>query len=167
MTTAETPDYRQVLTDWRRRLRVNTDSHNNAERRFVWLDNTLGAIALMSIVGLGSVAAGIDIRSGWKSIVVVLVTGIGALASAFQTQLRLGATALAHQTAARQYSALRRNVEEALHLPDDQLPTRVREIRQQWDLLAGAAPNVPRRIRRDARSRHPEALTPVTAPEEA
>lgn len=142
-----------ALNAWLRRLRVNIDAHNDAERRYVWLDNTLGTVSLVSLVGLGTIATTVDTTSSWKAILVLTVTGLGALSSGLQTQLRLGSMALAHQTAARQYAALRRNVEEALQTLVSDPHARAKDIRQQWDLVAGSAPNVPSKIRLRAKQR--------------
>jgi hypothetical protein len=149
---AVTTDYPALLAEWLRRIRVNVSSHNAAERRFAWLDNVMGAISLGSIVLLGTVASGEIVAAAWKPWLIA-VTAIGALTSAFQTQLRLGPTAMAHQAAARQYSALRRAVEEAQRLSPDQLVDRVDAVRQQWDFVASSAPNVPTKLRDRAKSR--------------
>lgn len=136
----------QLLTEWERRLRINVNAHNLAERRFHWLDNVMGAVALATIVLLGTVATSTDLTGGWTWLVIG-VTSVGALCSAFQTQLRLGPTAMAHQAAARQYSMLRRGVEEAKQLPADKMAERVTQLREQWDNLAANVPNVPSRLR--------------------
>jgi hypothetical protein len=143
----------ELLTEWERRLSVNIAAHNLAERRFHWLDNVMGSIALGTIVLLGTIATTTDMTRGWRMWLVVSVTSLGALCSAFQTQLRLGPTATAHQTAARQYGALRRSVEDALRLPPERQAQRITEIRQQWDNVAGNAPNVPVRIRQQAKAK--------------
>ena len=147
----------QLLTEWERRLRINVNAHNLAERRFSWLDNVMGAVALATIVLLGTVATSADLTGGWTTWLVIGVTSVGALCSAFQTQLRLGPTAMAHQAAARQYSMLRRGVEEAKQLPADKMAERVTQLREQWDNLAANVPNVPSRLR--ARAKEQGAAT--------
>ncbi len=137
-----------LLADWERRLRINIDAHNLAERRFHWLDAVMGAFALASIVVLGTVGTSVNLTFGWRSGLVILVTSLGALCSAFQTQLRLGPTAIAHQTAAREYGKLRRGVEQLRGLPNDLQAERTSELREKWDAVASAAPNVPQRLRR-------------------
>jgi hypothetical protein len=143
----------QLLTEWERRLGINIDAHNLAERRFSWLDNVMGAVSLATIVLLGTVATSADLTSGWATWLVIGVTSVGALCSAFQTQLRLGPTAMAHQAAARQYGMLRRGVEEAKQLPADKMAERVTQLREQWDNLAVNAPNVPNRVRARAKEK--------------
>jgi hypothetical protein len=142
-----------LLADWERRLRINVDAHNLAERRFHWLDNVMGAFALATIVVLGTVGSAVNLTSGWRSGVVITVTCLGALCSAFQTQLRLGVTAVAHQVAAREYGKLRRGVEQLRRLPDNNRAERIDELREAWDAVASAAPNVPERLRREAKER--------------
>lgn len=141
----------ELLTAWERRLRINIDAHNLAERRFHWLDNVMGAIALVSIVLLGTVASSVNLTFGWRSVIVIVVTGVGALCSAFQTQLRLAPTAIAHQVAAREYGKLRREAEQVRGLSSEVRATQMAELKEKWDAVASAAPNVPQRLRRLAK----------------
>ena len=112
------------------------------------------------MVALGVVAASFDLTKGDSRYAVVLLSIVGALVSVLQTVRDYGSQAAAHRTAARQYGALRREIEEAALLQDlgeaKQLTIRMDELRRRWDWTASLAPNAPKRIRRQADSREYE-----------
>lgn len=143
----------QVLAEWDWRLRVNVDTHNLAERYFDRRQTLLAILATGSLVVLGVSAGVFDLSTGWGRGLLIALTLLGSIASVLQSHLGDAANAARHQTAARQYAALRRATESAGLDPRDSAPLEqhLEEIRREWDTVAGSAPNVPNRLRRKAK----------------
>jgi hypothetical protein len=140
--------------EWLRRIRVNIDAHNTAERLFSGRNTVLGVVVLAAIVSLGVIASSFNLTSGPARWVAIVLTLVGSVASSLQAYLAYGEKAAAHRVAARQYAALRRTLELVLSIEGSETERGVllREARRQWDFAAGASPNVPPRIRAGVRA---------------
>ena len=106
-----------IMEDWYKRVRINIDTHNYAERLYDrW--NTLLAIAnICSIVTVAVLASSVSISSAGMKVLVLALGLTSAVASCLQLQLSYSEKAAANRLAARQYGALRRAIEVASELP--------------------------------------------------
>lgn len=145
-----------VMEDWYKRVRVNIDTHNFAERFYDRWNVVLAVTNICSIVTVAVLASSVSISTAGMRIVVLALALVSAIASCLQIQLSYSEKAAANRLAARQYGALRRAIEVASELPDhsQERAWQQREIQRQWDFAASSAPNVPERIRTLAKKRH-------------
>ncbi|MCY1145738.1 SLATT domain-containing protein [Actinoplanes sp. Pm04-4] len=154
---------RELLHEWERRCRVNIDTHAWAERSLDRLNTTCAVVSIGSMVLLGVIASGYDLTDGYAQTFVVTLSVVAALVSVIGTVRNYGLLASSHRNAARQYGALRRDI-ELLRLSQmkqsDEFDARVRELQRRWDWVADMAPNAPKRIRDKARGkvRSPSAI---------
>ena len=107
----------QLLGDWRQRVYAAQTAHYASADRFRLLNYAVGmpAVILSSIVGT-TIFAGLAKDSGWAKWVALASIAAAALAG-LQTFLRFSERAAQHATAADWYSAVRRDIEQTLHLP--------------------------------------------------
>lgn len=107
----------QLLEDWRLRVYAAQSAHYAVANVCRRLNYALGipAVILSSIVGT-AIFAGLDHDSP-RTIVVACVSILAAVLAGLQTFLRFPERAAQHATAADWYSAIRRDIEQVLHLP--------------------------------------------------
>jgi hypothetical protein len=164
MTTEQAPTQqttRQLLIEWERRCRRNIDTHAWAERRFDRLNMLCAVASIGSLVALGVIAAGFDLTKGNARYWVVALSVLAALTSVLLVVRDYASQAAAHRIAARQYGALRREI-EVISLTEQMAPgevlTRIGALQKRWDWAADLAPNAPKSIREKAdkisRERH-------------
>jgi hypothetical protein len=114
-----TGDVTALLEDWRRRVYAAQSAHYTAADRFRLLNYLIGvpAIIFSSIVGT-AVFAGLQ-KDSPQAFTVAAISIIAAVLAGLQTFLRFPERAAQHASAADWYSAIRRDIEEQLHLPID------------------------------------------------
>ena len=107
----------ELLEDWRQRVYAAQSAHYSSADRFRVLNYLVGvpAIIFSSIVGT-AIFAGLQ-RDTPQTFLVASISIIAAVLTGLQTFLRFPERASQHATAADWYSAIRRDVEETLHLP--------------------------------------------------
>jgi len=117
----------ELLVDWRLRVYAAQSAHYAAADRFRALNYAVGvpAIIFSSIVGT-VIFAGFEhdpqLSSGivtMRTVVVGSASILAAVLAGLQTFLRFSERAGAHATAADWYSAIRRDIEQTLHLACD------------------------------------------------
>ena len=155
----DTSAERRLLIEWERRCRRNIDTHAWAERSLDRLNVICAVISVGSLVALGVVAAGFNLTNGDTRYVVVVLSVAAALTSVLLVVRDYASKAAAHRTAARQYAALRREIEMIAMLADlshQDVYERMEALQRRWDWTADLAPNASRRIRERADKRDRE-----------
>jgi hypothetical protein len=143
----------KLLLEWLRRVRVNIDSHNLAERYYRRRNVSLTVVAVAALVTLGVSSTSFGLGSGdarWFGLALSL---IGVTASTLQGVLDFGASALANRVAARQFAALRRGIESALCMSESDRAFAIKQIAREWDIVSASSENVPAKIRRVAEAK--------------
>ena len=107
----------ELLEDWRLRVYAAQAAHYAAADQFRLLNYLVGlpAIVFSSIVGT-AIFAGLQ-HDTPKTFLVASISIAAAVLAGLQTFLRFPERASKHATAADWYSAIRRDIEEMLHLP--------------------------------------------------
>ena len=107
----------QLLDNWHKRVYAAQSAHYAAADRFRFLNYLIGipAIAFSSIVGT-AIFIGLQ-ENEPKTFAVASISIVAAVLSGLQTFLRFPERASQHATAADWYSAIRRDLEQTLHLP--------------------------------------------------
>ena len=107
----------QLLDNWHKRVYAAQSAHYAAADRFRLLNYLIGvpAIAFSSIVGT-AIFIGLQ-ENEPKTFAVASISIVAAVLSGLQTFLRFPERASQHATAADWYSAIRRDLEQTLHLP--------------------------------------------------
>ena len=107
----------QLLEDWRKRAYAAQSAHYAASDICRMLNYVVGipAVVFSSIVGT-AIFAGLEHDSP-RTLVVAGASILAAVLAGVQTFLRFPERAAAHATAADWYSAIRRDIEQILHLP--------------------------------------------------
>jgi hypothetical protein len=107
----------ELLQDWHLRVYAAQAAHYAAADQFRLLNYLVGlpAIVFSSIVGT-AIFAGLD-HDKTQTVLVASISIAAAVLSGLQTFLRFPERASQHATAADWYSAIRRDIEETLHLP--------------------------------------------------
>ena len=107
----------RLAEDWHQRVYAAQCAHYASAELLRRLHYLIGvpAVVFASIVGT-AIFAGLQ-KDSPRAMVVASVSILAAILSALQTFLRLSERAAAHSTAADWYSAVRRDIEEVLHLP--------------------------------------------------
>ena len=107
----------QLLEEWHKRCYAAQHAHYATADRCRLLNYLVGvpAVIFASIVGTAIFADLADDTP--RRLVVASVSILAAVLAALQTFLRFSERAAAHATAADWYSAIRRDIEETLHLP--------------------------------------------------
>jgi hypothetical protein len=115
--TAWTPTVEQLLQDWHKRVYAAQSAHYASADRFRALNYVLGvpAIIFSSIVGT-AIFAGLE-KSSPKATLVASVSILAAVLAGLQTFLRFPERAADHAKAGDWFSAIRRDIEEIMHLP--------------------------------------------------
>ena len=107
-----------VMEDWYKRVRINIDTHNFAERVYDRWNVVLAVTNICSIVTVAVLASSVSLTTAGMRIFVLALALVSAIASCLQIQLSYSEKAAANRLAARQYGALRRAIEMAAELPD-------------------------------------------------
>ena len=107
----------QLLDNWHKRVYAAQAAHYAAADVFRRLNYIVGipAIVFSSIVGT-AIFAGLEHDSP-RTLAVAFASIVAAVLAGLQTFLRFSERASQHGTAADWYSAIRRDIEETLHLP--------------------------------------------------
>jgi len=115
--TAWTPTVEQLLQDWHKRVYAAQSAHYASADRFRALNYILGvpAIIFSSVVGT-AIFAGL-LKSSPQAPLVASISLLAAVLAGLQTFLRFPERAAAHARAGDWYSAIRRDIEEIMHLP--------------------------------------------------
>ena len=106
-----------LLEDWHKRVYAAQSAHYAAADLFRLLNYVVGvpAVVFSSIVGT-ALFAGLEHDSP-RTLAVASASILAAVLAGLQTFLRFPERAAQHATAADWYSAIRRDIEETLHLP--------------------------------------------------
>jgi hypothetical protein len=107
----------ELLDNWHKRVYAAQSAHYAAADRFRLLNYVVGipAIVFSSVVGT-AIFAGLE-HDTPRTLVVAFASILAAVLTALQTFLRFPERATQHATAADWYSAIRRDLEQTLHLP--------------------------------------------------
>jgi len=108
-----------LLADWRLRVYAAQSAHYASADRFRALNYIVGvpAIIFSSIVGT-AIFASLE-QDSRPTLIVGVASILAAVLTGLQTFLRFPERAAHHASAADWYSAIRRDIEETLHLPCD------------------------------------------------
>jgi len=115
-----TPAVEELLQDWRNRVYAAQASHYALADRFRALNYLVGipAIVFSSVVGT-ALFAGLE-KDSPRTFFIASVSIVSAVLAALQTFLRFAERVSQHATAGDWYSAIRRDIEQLLHLrPED------------------------------------------------
>jgi hypothetical protein len=106
-----------LLEDWHHRVYAAQSAHYASADLFRTLNYIIGvpAVIFSSIVGT-ALFVGLD-KDSPRTLLVASTSILAAILAALQTFLRFAERASLHGTAADWYSAIRRDIEEILHLP--------------------------------------------------
>jgi hypothetical protein len=107
----------QLAKDWHSRVYAAQSAHYASADQLRRLHYLIGvpAVVLASVVGT-AIFAGLE-KNSPEALSVASVSILAAVLAALQTFLRFSERAAAHANAADWYSAVRRDIEEILHLP--------------------------------------------------
>ena len=107
----------ELLEDWHSRVYAAQAAHYASADRFRLLNYIVGvpSIIFSSIVGT-AIFAGLE-KHSTPSRLVASISILAAVLAGLQTFLRFSERASQHATAADWFSAVRRDIEEILHLP--------------------------------------------------
>src|ERR1043166_2856032 len=107
----------QLLEDWHNRVYAAQSAHYASADRFRLLNYVLGVPAgvFSSLVGT-AVFAGLE-KDSPRATAVASISILAAVLAGLQTFLRFSERAAMHATAGDWYSAIRRDIEEIIHLP--------------------------------------------------
>ena len=143
-----------LLEDWRRRVYAAQSAHYASADRFRMLNYIVGvpAVIFSSVVGT-ALFAGLE-KDSPRTWLIASTSILAAVLGALQTFLRFAERATLHATAADWYSAIRRDIEEILHLPVEDRGTPkecLDEVRQEMNRAAQDSPELSaRHWRREA-----------------
>lgn len=111
------PQVAELLENWHKRVYAAQSAHYAAADAFRLLNYLVGvpAVVFSSIVGT-AIFAGLEHDSP-RTLVIAFASILAAVLAGLQTFLRFPERASRHATAADWYSAIRRDIEQILHLP--------------------------------------------------
>jgi hypothetical protein len=143
------PQVEALLEDWHHRVYAAQTAHYASADRFRTLNYIVGvpAVILSSVVGT-SLFAGLD-KDSPRTMLVASTSILAAILGALQTFLRFAERATLHATAADWYSAIRRDIEEILHLPVEDRGTPkdcLDEVRKEMNRAAQDSPELSARV---------------------
>jgi hypothetical protein len=146
---AWTPQVEALLEDWHHRVYAAQSAHYASADLFRMLNYVVGvpAVIFSSVVGT-SLFAGLD-KDSPRTVLVASTSILAAILGALQTFLRFAERATLHATAADWYSAIRRDIEEILHLPvgDRGAPKEcLDEVRKEMNRVAQDSPELSARV---------------------
>jgi hypothetical protein len=109
----------KLLRDWHKRVYAAQSAHYASADWFRRSNYLIGvpAIVFSSIVGT-AIFAGLE-KDSPRALWVASASILAAVLAGLQTFLRFSERAVQHATAAVWYSAIRRDIEETLHLPTE------------------------------------------------
>lgn len=112
-----TPDVVHLLEDWHKRCYAAQSAHYASSDLCRLLNYVIGvpAVVFASVVGT-AIFAGLE-KDTPKALLVASASILAAVLAGLQTFLRFSERAAQHATAADWYSAIRRDIEQTLHLP--------------------------------------------------
>jgi hypothetical protein len=147
----EDSDCRLLLLQWYRRVRQAQLAHAEAATVFGARSRWLGipAVALSALVGTSVFVSLSEPAEPWLQILTGMVSVAAAVLAALQTFLRSSDVAAEHRMASRSFGALRRYIGQmgAIgHTARGDLVKAVEDIRQRYDEISAATPNVPPKI---------------------
>jgi hypothetical protein len=154
-TGAWTEQIEALLEDWHHRAYAAQSAHYASADQFRKLNYIVGvpAVICSSVVGT-ALFAGLE-KDTPRTWLVASTSILAAILAALQTFLRFAERATHHATAADWYSAIRRDIEEILHLPveDRGIPKDcLDKIRKEMNRAAQDSPELSvRRWRREAK----------------
>ena len=107
----------QLLEDWHKRVYAAQSAHYASADWFRLFNYVVGvpAVVFASIVGT-AIFAGLE-KDSRRALLVGSASILAAVLAGLQTFLRFPERASRHATAADWYSAIRRDIEQSLHLP--------------------------------------------------
>jgi hypothetical protein len=138
-----------LLDDWHKRVYAAQSAHYASADMFRLLNYLVGvpAIVFASIVGT-AVFAGLE-KDSPRALAVAGASIVAAVLAGLQTFLRFPERASQHATAADWYSAIRRDIEETMHLPIE-LRGNAKEcldgVRKEMNRVAQDAPELSVRL---------------------
>ena len=144
-----------LLGEWHRRVYAAQSAHYASADLFRKLNYAVGvpAIVFSSIVGT-AIFAGLEKESP-RAFMIAAASIVAAVLAGLQTFLRFSERANQHATAADWYSAIRRDIEEILHLPEKCRGTAkdcLDEVRKEMNRVSQDAPELSVRFwRREAK----------------
>ncbi|MEP6742077.1 MAG: SLATT domain-containing protein [bacterium] len=114
-----TDQVNQLLADWHQRVYAAQSAHYASADLFRKLNYAIGvpAVIFATVVGT-AIFAGLE-KDSPRALAVAIVSILAAVLAGLQTFLRFSERAAQHATAADWYSAIRREIEQILHLPID------------------------------------------------
>ena len=135
----------ELLEDWRRRVYAAQSAHYASADRFRMLNYVVGvpAVIFSSVVGT-ALFAGLE-KDSPRTWLIASTSIFAAILGALQTFLRFAERATLHATAADWYSAIRRDIEEILHLPVEDRGTPkdcLDEVRKEMNRAAQDSPEL-------------------------
>jgi hypothetical protein len=144
-TGAWTEQVEALLEDWRRRVYAAQSAHYASADRFRMLNYLVGvpAVVFSSVVGT-ALFAGLE-KDSARTWLIASISILAAVLGALQTFLRFAERATLHASAADWYSAIRRDIEEILHLPVEVRGTpkdRLDEVRKEMNRVAQDSPEL-------------------------
>ena len=144
-TGAWNADVEALLEDWRRRVYAAQSAHYASADRFRMLNYIVGvpAVIFSSVVGT-ALFAGLE-KDSPRTWLIASTSILAAVLGALQTFLRFAERATLHATAADWYSAIRRDIEEILHLPIEDRGTPkdcLDEVRKEMNRAAQDSPEL-------------------------
>jgi hypothetical protein len=152
---AWTEQVEALLEDWRRRVYAAQSAHYASADRFRVLNYIVGvpAVIFSSVVGT-ALFAGLE-KDSPRTWLIASTSILAAILGALQTFLRFAERATLHASAADWYSAIRRDIEEILHLPVEDRGTPkdcLDEVRKEMNRAAQDSPELSaRHWRREAK----------------
>jgi hypothetical protein len=134
-----------LLEDWHHRVYAAQSAHYASADRFRLLNYIVGvpAVICSSVVGT-TLFAGLE-KDSPRTWLVASTSILAAVLGALQTFLRFAERATLHATAADWYSAIRRDIEEILHLPiEDRGSPKdcLDEVRKEMNRVAQDSPEL-------------------------
>jgi hypothetical protein len=144
-----TPQVEALLEDWHHRVYAAQTAHYASADLFRTLNYVVGvpAVIVSSVVGT-SLFAGLD-KDSPRTMLVASTSILAAILGALQTFLRFAERATLHASAADWYSAIRRDIEEILHLPVGDRGTPkdcLDEVRKEMNRAAQDSPELSARV---------------------
>ena len=135
----------QLLDNWHKRVYAAQSAHYASADVFRLLNYVVGipAVVFSSIVGT-AVFVGLEHDSP-RTLIVAGASILAAVLAGLQTFLRFPERASRHATAADWYSAIRRDIEEILHLPVEDRGTPkdcLDEVRKEMNRAAQDSPEL-------------------------
>lgn len=141
-----------VLSRWLKRSRESQLSHHLMAEKLSGRHTLLGGVIVVVTVLSGATTIAADLGPSGKT-ALGLFTLFAALLTSLQTFLKFEEAANQHRLAGAEYGKVRRKLELAKTLPEDQCDTRLKEAEVDLNKLAQESPTVSQRIFKEALER--------------